>query len=467
LLAAWRLQHEDSRFPVELAGIAFKQKRYGEAVKWLRLAMRLRPDDTYVADFLATVYFLQGNLDAALKYWNRIGKPQIDNVRVEPALKVDPVLLDRAFTFAPSSTLLLPDLRATQARVSALGVFPAFDFRLAAREEGGFDAIFTAQERNGWGESNPQALLSMLRGLGYQTIYPEYYNLGQSAINLSSLLRWDSQKRRLAASLSGPLRQDPGRRYRIGLDLRNENWDIRNAPLKLYRSAVTGEVLFLSARGWTWSTGGELSHRDYRSVPNLSLKGYQLKHLAQVSRDLWRVPDRRFESNLSISSEAGRIWSAPSHSFERLQGSLAARWLPQMAGDDYAIRQQFRTGTIAGQAPFDELFMLGMERDNDLWLRAHPGTRDGRKGNAPLGQTYFLSNSAMDKNVFGAGFIKVKLCPFLDVGKIGGTPGMGSEKWLLDTGVETKLRVFGVGFSLIYGKDLRSGNNTFYVTAGR
>ena len=42
-----------------------------------------------------------------------------------------------------------------------------------------------------------------------------------------------------------------------------------------------------------------------------------------------------------------------------------------------------------GKFPFDELFMLGLERDNDLEMRGHIGTRDGRKGSAPLGRELF------------------------------------------------------------------------------
>ncbi|HEX3154990.1 MAG TPA: tetratricopeptide repeat protein, partial [Candidatus Angelobacter sp.] len=92
-----RLAPNEKRFPIELAGVAFKQKKYREAKRYLHHALRLDAKDEYVNEFLATVYFLQGNLEAALKYWNRIRKPEIAEVRSEQALKVRPALLDHAF----------------------------------------------------------------------------------------------------------------------------------------------------------------------------------------------------------------------------------------------------------------------------------------------------------------------------------------------------------------------------------
>jgi hypothetical protein len=110
--------------------------------------------------------------------------------------------------------------------------------------------------------------------------------------------------------------------------------------------------------------------------------------------------------------------------------------------------------------------MLGMERDNDLWMRAHVGTRDGMKGSAPLGRNYFLSNWEIDKRVYHNGYFSFKLSPFLDTGKITDSlPGLGSERWLWDTGLQAKFRLMGIGVTLIYGKDLRSGHNAFYATA--
>ena len=117
-------------------------------------------------------------------------------------------------------------------------------------------------------------------------------------------------------------------------------------------------------------------------------------------------------------------------------------WFPQSQGDDYEIQHRIRAGKTFGDVPFDELFILGLERDNDLEMRGHIGTRDGRKGSAPLGRNYFLSNWEADKNVYRNGIFTVKLGPFLDTGKItDASAGLGSQKWLWDLGAQAKVRV--------------------------
>ena len=481
-LAGRRLRPRDERFPVELGGVAFKQKRYAEAARWLREGLKLAPNDAYAHDFLATIYFIEGNTEAALKYWNRIAKPHLENVRIEPGLRVDPALLDRALAFAPASTLRLPDFLTTQTRVEALGIFPAPKWHLDALDDGAFDMSFEAEERDGWGNGKWEALLSTFRGAIYSTAYPGYFNWGDSATNLTSLVRWDDQKRRFQAALSGPLEHNPKYRYQFGADLRNENWDLRQssvgaAPvlgaLNLRRYAVNGEMTSLNSGRWSWLAGGELSDRDYRNVligpslpPAVLLSGYQLKQLAKLNYELVRVPERRFDTQTSIISQAGTIWSSRVHSFEKLQGTALTHWYPQIRGDDYAMQWQIRSGRTFGSVPFDELFMLGMERDNDLWMRGHVGTRDGQKGSAPLGRNYFLSNWEIDKRAYHNGFFNLKLSPFLDTGKVTDPlPGLGSRQWLWDTGIQAKLHVLGVGVTFIYGRDLRSGHNVFYATA--
>jgi tetratricopeptide (TPR) repeat protein len=470
-------QPGDKRFSIELAGVWFRQKNYAAAADHLRRALRLDPADTYANDFLASVYFLQGNMEAALKYWNRIRKPEVEEVRIEPAPGVAPALLDRAFTIAPATALKLREWQTTKARVKGLNIFSNYRFDLEARPDGKFDVVFRSRERNSefkWGW-----LIALLRGLPYQTVNPEFFDIRRSAINSESLIRWDSQKRRFWTNLSGPLFGDPKTRFHLDLDLRNENWDVRRSfadpadPLASFnirkQAFAASATSFVNGR-LDWGAGFEFSHRDFRDVaagvltPGVLAQGFQLKQLGQLNYRLLDSPERRFTLTGSGSTQLGRIWSQQSRVFAKFQASMEARWFPQSVGDDYEMRGKISAGQTLGESPFDELFILGVERDNDLWMRAHIGTREGRKGSAPIGRDYLLSNWEIDKNVYGNGLVNLKLGPFLDSGKITDlSSGPASQTWLWDLGAQAKVRALGAGFVLSYGKDLRSGNNAFYL----
>jgi len=470
-----RLKPRDERFPVELAGVEFKQKRYPAAAAQLRRALELAPDDSYANNFLASVYFLEGNLEAALKYWNRVGKPRISAVMPDPAPRINPALLDHALAFSPASTLELPDLLTSEARVRGLGIFSEFRFDLLARPDGAFDVILRNQERDGWGHGAEEILLHLFRGLPAQTVTPEYFNLRGEAVNIESRFRWDAQKRRAQASISGPF-SGAKRHYRLGLDLRNENWNLLTSfagpaeelgSFNLRREAVSADFTSFSSGRWDWSAGAELSHRDFRSVApgsaltgGLLAEGFQLKQRDRLNVDLWRLPEKRMDFSSTASFEVGRIWSEPEHSFVKLQGVLRFHWLPRAEGDDYEIQHRILAGRTFGDPPVDEFFALGMLGDNDLWMRAHETTRDGKKGSGPMGRRYFISNWDLDKNVFHKSGIGLKIGPFVDTGAIADdSPALGSHKWLCDVGVQAKVRVLGLGVAVIFGKDLRSGNH--------
>jgi tetratricopeptide (TPR) repeat protein len=479
-LAGRRLFPKDPRFPVELAGVAFQQKHYAEAAADLRQSLKLAPHDAYAQSFLGTVFFLQGNLHAALKYWNRVDKPQILQVIQKPVPDLDPQLLDSAFAFAPASTLRLPDLLTSEARTAALGVFSSYQFDLQPRPDSKFDVVFRSKIRQGWREKKWLALALFLWGLPAQTVYPEFFNLRHKAINFTSLYRFDAQKRRVTADLSSPF-DHANRHLDLGLDLRSETWLIRDsftgpAPLRggldLRREALKADVLSIVSGRWNWSAGAEISHRDFRNVfpgvaltPDLLTNGYELKQITAVDTDIWNSPERRLTLRGGASSEVGRIWSAPSHSFLNLQAWQRLHWFPRPTGDDYEMQQEIRVGKTWGDLPFDELFTLGLGGDTDLLMRAHIATHDGRKGSAPLGRNYFLSNWEDDKNIYHYGPVTFKLGSFVDTGKITDPdPGLGSHKWLWDIGAQGKAKAFGAEVVLSFGKDLRSGNNAIYVT---
>ena len=120
--AARRQFPEDPRFPTELAGVAYREHRAGEAKDLLREALRLNPSDKYGNDFLATLYWNEGNLPAALRYWNRIQQPVIGAVNYDPGPPLGALLRDRVFVISAGQVLTRDRLETTQANLLRLGL---------------------------------------------------------------------------------------------------------------------------------------------------------------------------------------------------------------------------------------------------------------------------------------------------------------------------------------------------------
>lgn len=483
LRAGQRHCRKDKRFPTELAGVSFEQKRYPAAAYWLRRARRIDPADAYVNNFLGTVYFLSGNLDAALQAWNRVHKPLIDNLDLDPHLRVDHLLLERAFAFSPHAILDEPQFATTAVRLNGLGIFPAWSLHLSALPSGHFNAVFRAQEQNGFGATPLEAAVSTFSGAPYQTIYPSYANIEHSAMNVASLLRWDAQKRRAWIELSAPLSHLPWWHWQMSADLRNENWAIRRsftgptpvlASLNLERESFDAALTSLATARLQWSAGGEMVHRNFRTVvpgdaltPPLLTSGFEVRQVASVRAPLLHLGEHRFTLDGEASSGLARTFSSPSYASETLQGSMLAHWFPQMEGDRYELRQQLRAGRIFGTVPFDDLFVFGMDRDDtNLGLRAHIATRDGRKGSSPIGNRYLLSNTDFYRRLYTNGLLTIHAGPLLDIGRmIAPTSSLSTEHWLFDAGAEVRLTVLHTSVVLSYGRDLRTGANALYGTA--
>ena len=472
----------EKRFDLELAGVAFEEKRNVEAAAWLRRALKLDPHDEYSNNFAGTVYLLMGNVDAALKYWNRVQKPYVNEMDLDSQLKVQRLILDRAFAFSPAAVGTEREFETTQARLDGLGIFSRYNMELNARADGKFDVKFHGQERNGFGNGWAGALVSTFGGAVYGTIYPSYLNIRGSAMNVESLFRWDAQKRRAWLEVSAPMNDRPEFRWRLSADGRNENWAIRRsftgtAPvlgaLNLERQEVAGSLTGIRSGRLQWSAGAELSHRNYRNVVDgtalvtkLTEAGYELKAVASVDGMLVRIPERRFTVLGSARQEFGRLWASGTgtgQSFEKLQGSATAKWFPQAEGENYEVEGRVRAGHTFGSAPFDELFLLGMERDTDLWMRGQIGTRDGKKGSSPLGSRFFLANADFYRCVWGNGLVELKAGPLADFARVGApTAGLSDGRWMFDVGAGAKITVLGTSVVLTYGHDLRTGSNAFF-----
>ena len=474
----------DARFPEELAGVDYREGHFGRAKRELRAALRLDRGDAYAKEFLGTIYFLEGNLEAALKYSNAVGKPRLGSVSVEPPPGVDPLLLNRAIGFHAPQVLTREAWLSTEARIDNLGIFTGQRMELRPASGENYDATLHLAERRGWRDSPVINMISLSSGVPYATLYPEFYNLGNEAVSVRSLLRWDSEKRRASAGVSAPLWRNPSRRFEAYWDARNENWNLTHtffgagpslSDLNVRRISVSAELRSIVNGRWSWTSGMEIASRSFRNLAGHGSEaerafftdGVSLAYWLRAERSLVRWPERRFTVNASAEARIGREFADHVGASGTLRGSLQTGWFPEAHGDDYQLELQLRAGGTVGRVPFDQLFQLGVERDNDLWLRGHSGTMGGRKGAAPIGRRYVLANWEMDKNIYKTGFFSVKLGPFIDTGAIADSSGLfGSERWLWDVGAQCKIRVLGgLTVTLSYGRDLRGGRGVFYGTA--
>jgi hypothetical protein len=471
LLAGQRRFPGDVRFLLELAGVSYRLKNMAETRQRLRQALRLEPTNNYGNEFLATLHLLNGNLEAALLRWNRIGKPLLQEVIFDPVPPLDPTLLQRAVTFSGGQILTLHRLHATERNLDLLNVFARRQLDLAAAAAGNGRYIATqrllpsSQPFSGrW-----SAFVTLARGLPYQAVSLERTNIADRAWNAHGLYRWDAQKRRLAFAVAGPLGRNPSRAFRIALDGRDEHWGLsdRLSAVRVRRAGADIGATIILREKFTWNTAVRASKRSIGGADGADAfdSGWTVEQRNQIDLPVFTLPEQRFRVLVRAGLRTGRFMGRmKSHRILGGDSELTATWLPQSKGDDWEVRGGLYAGRISG-VPFDEYFQLGMERDSPYWIRGVAGSRDGRKGAGPIGSNFILAQSGLDRTVFRIPFLRVKAGPFFDTGRVG---GFALPEWGAGTGAQIRLVAGGgVAWSLIIGRDLRRGELTFYSTVSR
>ena len=440
---------------VELAGAAFRDEKLSEAKEHLNTAVRSNPSDAYANDFLATVYFLQNNMESALKYWNRASQPVIENVRIDPPLEIDPVLLDHAFAFSRGSVLTLDEFRTTKARLEATGLFSRYQLELSPAENNRFDLTLRAAERNG------ANFLSWFAGLPYQTLSPGFFNMRKQAVNLKSMLRWDSNKRREFVSVTTPLHADLKWRLGLSFDGRQENWiDPAGGVFHMRKAEAAAEIHSTPNGRWNWTSGASVSSRHFsNALPG----GLAVKYRGVLTRTLVQDSDRRVKGDSRITVETGKLFDRQPARFTKIQNDASMRWLPSAEGPRYELSAAAHSGRAFGSTPFDERFVLGLDRDSDLWLRAHSAVRDGLKNSGNVTRSFLVTNTDFQKVIQDAGLLRWSVGPFLDTAR-----SSGLSEWAFDAGLQLRIVVLGsLTLNVSYGKSLRDSAHAFYFGSSR
>jgi hypothetical protein len=462
---------DDARFPIELAGIAWRKKDPAHAKVLLRRGIDLDPSNAYAAEFIGSLYLLDGNLFAAVKYWNRLRRPVLSDITFAPGPPLDAELTARIPAVSVGQVLTEDRLARTERNIDRLGIFSEPRFDLTPSANGDYSLVIRSAVRGSPVAGIAGRLLPLVRGLPFQQINLDWINIEQSAARLTSLWRWDSNKRRIGVSYRAPLRSGA---YAVWTDLRNEKWDLNRVEISSgvtsVRSAALGGAIEFDLGGGTWTPSAHLSRHTFLNggsqmwFANSTI--WEIRNRFTLPR--WRYPERRVHLDTSLTLRTGRVFSRASSRLIGAELDVAAHWLPQARGDIYAIRGRLRGAALSGRLPIDQLYTTAMERDNDLWLRGHAGTRNGRKGNAPMGTRFVSTQTEAARRIIQLPFLRIEAGPFLDLANIGGESALGSRGWLYDAGVQAVVTSLG-GFrwTFVYGRDLRGGRDVFYTALSR
>jgi tetratricopeptide (TPR) repeat protein len=447
----------DKRFPIELAGIDYRTGQLSSARRNLQTALRIDPADNYANDFLGTLYFLDNNYEAALKYWNRAGKPRIESLQVIPPPPVSPVLLDRAMAFAPGEILRREQYDSTLAWIRALDSLGNFRPEIEAKPEEKFDVVVRWTPINRWLEA-----MAGLGGIPVETYRYDVRNLGRHAMTVSALYRWDAQKRWLFASVSAPFENDAHKRYLIYSSARSETWNVGGPQDFRLRKIETGASLRLIPSGrFFWELGGRVADRWYTGTSAFQ-SGFTAASTAGALYRLVDIPERRLTVDLHGTAELARYFANSRGIYSRARVALEGHWLP--AGPSkYDARATIGFGRIFGSAPFDELYSLGLEREDNIALRGYGGTRDGKKGTAPTGTQYVIANIDVFRQIYAMPLATLDAGPLVDVGRMWHQVSGDLEgRVLIDGGLQVRLRlVNGFTFVLSYARAIRGGGGVF------
>ena len=472
---------DDYRFPLELGGLAFTVRDLDRARRLVERALHLNPGDPYALDLLGTTCYLSGDLPSTLEFWNRIDKPKISGVRLESGTRLDPLLRNRLIPIVPGETLRLQELRDTLAELTTLHLYTGLNVRLDPDRDSRFTVIVSALERRGLLGGRKSALFSAARGLPYQTIHADLFNLDRAAMNLNSLFRWDARKERLLSRLERPFALHPQWRWSLGTDLRDEDWKLRgNGPDRNGQFPVYGlehrsigfQLDWIPGARWHWSGGPRLVWRKFdfgshEPTPGaLHWNGWSLEYSTSLERTLVYLPKHRLELR-ALGRLTGRGTLAGRRTrMIRFEGGADLSAYLDPGELDWRVGLAYRGGVIGGSPALDALFFIGFDRDDPTGLRGHIATFDGFKGNAPFGTRKHLVRSEIEKRLWSNGLLDIELAPFLDFGRAWGAPRTPrSQGWLADAGVELRVRTpLGLGLSVDWGWNLVEGGSSWYAS---
>jgi hypothetical protein len=413
----------------ELAGVRFAQQRWGEASALARQALDRDAADAYAADVLGSSLFLQNDPVGALRAWNRIGKPQLDVIRIKGLRHARYQSIAEALAVPSGGVLTADAFAVAQRRLDELP--DRSSSRLAVRPEAdGFASLDVAiaerparpQGVAGWASAGLHAAVD--RELDVSV--PGFAGQGEV---WSGGWRWWNGRPRVALGFEAPrVGGLPGVWHVDG------SWEAET-----YRMTSDG-----------------LPTRESRLHGGLTVSDWlsgRTRYAVAAGVDAWSTGQR----TMSVGASIERHWLA-----DRLSADAhATTWIPASEGAGFSVvsaRARLQPSKELRAWAYDAV--IGLEHVTDaapmtLWagagdgharqplLRAHPLLADGiiDVTRAAFGRTMTYGTSEVQRWFERSAPARVGIAAFVDVARASQPVMPGPGIWHADVGLGLRLRV--------------------------
>src|SRR5437016_4889648 len=215
---------QDTRIHNRLADLYVTNNDRDAAKSELRSALVVDPKNSYASDLLATIDMSEGEVQSALRSWNKSGRPVIDDILHNYYLTFGSWVVRDAVAFHPAGVLRYDEWKTTESRLFETDNFTNVGLEIEpTRVPDQYNAIVRTTKKS---NSLINFLFGVFKGAPIETTYVDLWNLANSGVNFNGNYRWDTNRRRIAGRLKIPVPFAGLLHLELGDTWRAERWDL-------------------------------------------------------------------------------------------------------------------------------------------------------------------------------------------------------------------------------------------------
>jgi hypothetical protein len=472
---------QDPRFPNELAGVYLAANDIDRARQSLKQALEIDPMNKYASDLLATVDMSMGNVEGALKGWNKDNRPLIEDVLHNGHIEFENWTIAKASTFHSGEILTWGKWRTTEVRLRETNIYSNAGLEIEPTPDPDrYTAVIRTSAKT---NSTEQLIIPAMEAVFFQSPTLRFWNLGNSATSLRLNYRFATNRHRAEVGIFAPLPLPGILFFEATGAYRSERWDISRPAIdtgtdhrfRFQSTGVRAKVKHIPNYRFELGAGFEYRNRTASgSQPGLALDSRNTGKVLFDASVLFS--DRRFRSRIHGEGFIARRNFLSDIDYSGGTVEWNNRYALDADGRN-SIEVTAKTGTSRGELPIDDYFVLGVRERTDNLLRGHDTvSREGHYGRSPMATSFTLVNATYDRQIRRLPFFNVLNFPYVDLKWLVFVDGARTfdrahvfeeGKILVDVGGGFKLETPTRTFNLIYGRSLRDGADTLTAYVGK